>query len=150
MCELVFIGFLFGLDKLEILMTLRTGEKMPKFVKFFFKVFIPVFIFIIYVIGWIDEFQYKESRDKNSWNDGILWAARLLFIVPMLLIPVGMWKQYPCEDIYELIEEQYGIRFEDKVNPDDLGYRITNQKMADDNFGNPKKAAEEPAKVNNE
>jgi hypothetical protein len=56
MCELVFIGFLFGLDKLEILMFIRTKEKMPKFVKFFFKVFIPVFIFIIYVIGWIDEF----------------------------------------------------------------------------------------------
>jgi hypothetical protein len=90
------------------------------------------------------------ETDSVLLLDGILWAARLLFIIPMLLIPVGMWKQYPCEDIYELIEEQYGIRFEDKVNPDDLGYRITNQKLADDNFGNPKKAAEEPAKVNNE
>jgi hypothetical protein len=36
-----------------------------------------------------------------------------------------MWKQYPCEDIYELVEEQYGIRFEDKTGPEHPGYRIT-------------------------
>jgi SNF family Na+-dependent transporter len=105
MCELVFIGFLFGLDELEVLMKLRTGEKMPKFVKFFFKIIIPIFIFIIYVLGWVYEFQYKASRDANSWNAGILWAGRLLWIVPMLLIPLGMWKQYDCTNIHDLIHQ---------------------------------------------
>ena len=98
MCELVFIGFLFGLDKLEILMILRTGERIPKFVKFFFKIIIPIFIFVIYVLGWVSEFQYKSGKmepypEGMGWTRGILWAGRLLWILPMLLIPLGMWKQ---------------------------------------------------------
>ena len=56
MSELVFIGFLFGLDKLEILMKLRTGEKIPTFVKLFFKLVIPIFICTIYVLACVYEF----------------------------------------------------------------------------------------------
>lgn len=114
MCELVFFGFLFGLDNLETLMKLRTGESIPKFVKFFFKIVIPIFIFIVYVLAWVAEFQYQQSRVDARWNAGILWAGRLLWIVPMLLVPLGMWKQYPCDDIHDLVERQYGIRLDPK------------------------------------
>jgi len=143
MCELVFIGFLFGLDNLETLMFLRTKERMPKFVKFFFKIIIPIFIFIVYVIGWIAEFQYVPGRVDARWTLGITWAGRLLWIVPMLLIPLGMLSKfnYPCEDIHDLIELQYGVRL-DKLSASDKekGYRITKPEIANNNFGNPAKA----------
>jgi len=129
MCELVFIGFLFGLDNLETLMFLRTGERIPKFVKFFFKIIIPIFIFIIYVLGWVAEFQYQGGRVEARWNAGILWAGRLLWIVPMLLIPLGMWKQYPCPNIHDLVEQQYGVRLDNLVKEDDKknGYRVVRE-----------------------
>jgi hypothetical protein len=132
MCELVFIGFLFGLDSLEVLMKIRTDETIGCFVKFFFKVFIPVFIFIIYVLGWVYEFQYKASRDANRWTEGILWAGRLLWIVPMLLIPLGMWKQYPCDNIDDLIAQQYGIKIDLSIKEGNR-FQIVNQAIFDKN-----------------
>jgi hypothetical protein len=107
-------------------------------VKFFFKIIIPIFIFIVYVLAWVAEFQYQQSRVDARWNAGILWAGRLLWIVPMLLVPVGMWKEYPCVDVHDLIEAQYGIRIDFKQ---EQKFRVVNQKIVDQNYGNPPKDA---------
>ena len=114
LCELAFIPWIFGLEKLSVLMKIRTGEEMPKFVVFFIKYFIPVFIFIIFVISWINEFSTNEGRVKNGWTPGVTWLGRLIWIVPLLIIAVGWFKRIKTEEIYDLIEKQYGIRF----NPD--------------------------------
>ena len=130
MCELAFIPFLFGLDKLNILMKIKTKEEMPKFVYIFIKYVIPIFIFIVYVIAWIYEFQYQSGRDDAGWTPGILWAGRLLWIVPLLIIPFGMWKPLPAhKGIDELVREQYGIEFD---KSEACGYKqVMGAKQAD-------------------
>jgi len=86
-------------------MKIRTGETMPKFVIYFIKFFIPLFIFVIFIITWISEFSENEGRKKNGWTVGITWAGRLIWIVPLLLIVGGYFKRIESEDIYTLIEK---------------------------------------------
>jgi len=54
--ELILISWIFGIDNLATLMEARTGEKMPAFVKIFIKYVIPAFIFVVFILAWINEF----------------------------------------------------------------------------------------------
>jgi hypothetical protein len=124
LCELAFIPWLFGLEKLGILMKIRTGEDIPGFITIFIKYVIPIFIGVVYVIAWMVEFQYNQGRWDNRWTTTITWFGRLLWILPLLIIPFGAFV-YPIEtdDIYDLIEKQYGIRFCDNAE----GYEYVNK-----------------------
>jgi len=44
----------------------------------------------------------------------IQWAGRLLYIVPLLAIPLGSVFSIVSPSIYDQIDEQYGIRFNNK------------------------------------
>ena len=110
--ELILLPWVFGMGRLSTLMELRTGEKIPKFVVYMIKFFIPTFIFAIYIISWVTEFQYKESREEQGWTVGITWGARMIMFVPMLLIPIGYFKRIDCTPIDDIIAQQYGIKCE--------------------------------------
>lgn len=111
--ELVFFGWLFGIDKLDVLMQKRTGESIPVFVRWVIKIFIPVFTLIMIVINLIGEFSSAkaEARAKvgtSSYQPGwITTLGRLLFIIPILcgfmgVIPFLRYKK--TINIYDLIE----------------------------------------------
>ena len=99
------------MDKLAVLLKIRTGETIPKFVVIFIKFVIPCFIFIVFIMSWINEFSQNDGRDSDGWTGGITWAGRLLWIVPILIIFAGYFKPIETEEIYDLIEKQYGIKF---------------------------------------
>jgi len=90
--ELILIPWIFGMDKLNVLLNQRTGETIPKFVVIFVKFIIPVFIIVIYILNIVKEFS-KDGDDERVWSYGILWLARLLFLVPMLAILAGYFKR---------------------------------------------------------
>ena len=91
LCELAFIPWIFGIDKLSILMKERTGEEIPKFVKFFIKYIIPIFIFFLFIMSWINEFSADTTagRVKNGWTSGITWLGRLITFVPLIGMIIG-------------------------------------------------------------
>jgi len=111
--ELIFFGWLFGMDKLNVLLEIRTGETIPVFVRYVIKYFIPIFTIAMIIINLIGEFS-TETSNKRNWPGIITTLGRMLFVVPILcgfmgLIPALRYKR--TKDIYDLIEEQYGIRF---------------------------------------
>ena len=90
--ELALIPWVFGMDKLNILLKERTGETIPKFVIIFVKYVIPVYVLAIYILSIVDEFK-KDGADEKTMPYGFIWLGRLLFIVPMLTIVVGYFKR---------------------------------------------------------
>ena len=110
--ELTLIPWVFGMGRLGTLMELRTGEKIPVYVTFCIKYFIPLFIFAIFIISWITEFQYNQDRVDAGWTTGIAWAGRMIMFIPMLIIPIGYFVRIECEDIDSVIAKQYGIKVE--------------------------------------
>lgn len=126
--ELIFFPWIFGINKLEILMYRTTGEKIPFFVKLIVKFFITPFILIIFVIMWINEFR-PSTQTSRGWPVAIAWAGRLLWIVPILCVGLGAIPalRVECENVYDLIEQQHGIRFNCKTWDDDT-YEEVNQK----------------------
>ena len=120
--ELFCIPWIFGMHKLSVLMYIRTGQKIPVFIIFAIKTIIPVFILIVFVIGWVNEFDsdhwgLKKGRVDAGWTFGHLWAGRLIWIIPLLAIPIGTaflkMTNYEIESIDNLVETQFGIRFKD-------------------------------------
>jgi len=111
--ELIFFGWLFGIDKLSVLLERRTGESIPVFVRWVVKLFIPLFTIAMIIINLVGEFSNEKSINRN-WPWWITTLGRMLFLVPigcgfMGIIPALRYKG--IKDIYVLIEEQYGIRF---------------------------------------
>jgi SNF family Na+-dependent transporter len=96
--ECVFLGWFLGVDKLSKLMNLRTGETIPTYVQVCFKYVIPAFISAMLLFSVIAEF--STDRDLPFV---LLWAFRLLFIIPIVAVPLGMLKKVECDDIFELI-----------------------------------------------
>jgi hypothetical protein len=63
---------------------------------------------------FISEFSASTAKDRN-WSTGITWLGRLLWIIPILSGFVGLinhpMTRPEAVNIYDLIEEQHGIRF---------------------------------------
>lgn len=59
--ELIFIGYLFGIDKLDVLLERRTGERIPKAVKYICMGFIPVFTSLMIILNLINEFSAAKA-----------------------------------------------------------------------------------------
>jgi len=116
--ELIFFGWLFGIDKLSVLLEIRTGESIPVFVRWVVKVFIPIFTIIMIIINLIGEFSEATANSRGQLtaagkpNSGyrpgfITFLGRLLFIIPILcgfmgLVPAFRYKK--TINIYDLIE----------------------------------------------
>jgi len=114
--EVILVVWVFGIDRLNTLMKLRTGETMPKFITYVVKFFIPVFVTVIFLFLLVSEF--KEStrldREKDGWNTGLTWLGRMIMFIPMLMVPIGFFLRLPCVNIEDVVLQQYGV----KVNKD--------------------------------
>lgn len=55
--EVVLISWVFGFEKLEDILTEKTGEKFPKYAKFMVKFFAPTLMSVILVVGFYNEFK---------------------------------------------------------------------------------------------
>lgn len=108
--ELTLIPWVFGMGRLSTLMELRTGETIPMWVTILIKFFIPLFIFAIFIISWVTEFQSNSGRDAAGWTAGITWLGRCIMFIPMLIVPIGYFFRIESETIDDMIAEQYGIR----------------------------------------
>jgi len=74
------------------------------------KFFIPLLTFINIILYFIGEFS-AAKQVKRNWGPAITWLGRLLWIVPIGLAFIGTCWKPPMADIYDLIEKQHGIRF---------------------------------------
>ncbi len=54
------------------------------------------------------------AKEDAGLKTFIQWMGRMLYIVPLLAIPLGAVFRISSPKIYDLIEEQYGIRFNNK------------------------------------
>jgi len=131
--QTIFIPFLFGIDKLSELVFIRTQQRIPKFFVFIIKTFVPVFGFIMLHFSYTGEFSMGTYTARTGYEkidgkwvipdtytgprmtDGHLWGFRLLIIIPGLIAVVCMFIPLDgLKDIHVLIEEQYGIVFEEE------------------------------------
>lgn len=81
-------------------------------VKLCVKFFIPIFTTINIILYFIGEFSDATAK-KRDWPTGITWLGRMLWIIPIISAFCGNIPKF-CPDtksIYDLIEEQHGIRF---------------------------------------
>lgn len=108
--ECIVIGWIFGIEKLSIIAFRTTGEKIPKVVMYLIKFFIPIFTFINVILYFATEFTAKKAAARN-WSTGITWLGRMLWIVPIGLAFIGICKPIEMANVYDLIEKQHGIRF---------------------------------------
>jgi len=114
--ELALIPWVFGMEKLNVLLNQRTGETIPKWVIIFVKFVIPIYITVVYILSFVDEFS-KDGDDERTMPYGFVWLGRILFIVPMLTIAIGYKVRIPTANVYDLVESQYGIKFGEDGKP---------------------------------
>jgi len=77
------------------------------------KFFIPLFTTINIILYFIGEFSEAKAKSRN-WPTGLTWLGRLLWIIPILCAFLGFLGekgQIKCADVYDLVEKQHGIRF---------------------------------------
>ena len=55
--ECIVISWVFGFEKLEVLLTEKNGEKFPVYAKYMVKFFSPLLMSIILVVGFYNEFK---------------------------------------------------------------------------------------------
>jgi hypothetical protein len=108
--ECIVIGWIFGIEKLSIIADRTTGERIPMVTMILVKFFIPAFTFVNIVMYFMGEFSAKKAEGRG-WSVGITWLGRLLWIVPISLAFIGACYQIPMANIYDLVEAQHGIRF---------------------------------------
>jgi len=108
--ECVVIGWVFGIEKLSIIAKRTTNEEIPKIVMMLVKFFIPAFIGIQVIFYFINEFSASKAKARN-WPTGITWLGRLLWIVPIGCGFIGFCKPVKMDNVYDLVETQHGIRF---------------------------------------
>jgi len=111
--ECIFFAWLFGVDKLEVLLKKQNGEYIPTPVKWIVKWFLPIFTIIMIHLSLKGELE-AIGKEKGGYATFIQWMGRMLYIVPLLAIPLGAVFRIQTPHVYDLIDEQYGIRFNNK------------------------------------
>ena len=144
--ELTLLPWVFGMGRINTLMELRTGEKVGTFVTVMIKFFIPAFIFAIFIISWVTEFQYSASKEADGWTTGITWAGRMIMFIPMLIVPIGYFFRIECPNIDDIIAEQYGIKCNRDGSFDKLDNYNNGEPMGDQDTGNAEDAKDQKAK----
>ena len=86
--ECIFFAWLFGVEKLEVLLKEQNGEYIPTPVKWVVKWFLPIFTIGMIHLNLIGE-QAAISKEEPGYKTFLQWMGRLLYIVPLLFIPLG-------------------------------------------------------------
>jgi len=71
---------------------------------------VPTLTALNIILYFIGEFSAKKAAARN-WPTSITWLGRLLWIVPIGCAFIGFCYKVPMANIYDLIEKQHGIRF---------------------------------------
>lgn len=58
--------------------------------------------------------QAAIGKEEPGYATFLQWMGRLLYIVPLLFIPLGAVFKINSPGVYDLVEEQYKIRFNNK------------------------------------
>ena len=67
-CELIFIPWVFGIEKLDILLQIKTGESIPNFVKNIIKFVLPIISVFMFILKLYTEFLPGASYpSKKKW-----------------------------------------------------------------------------------
>lgn len=82
--QTILLPWVFGMHKLSHLLYLRTGEYVPIFFVLVVRIFCPIFSFIIMIIAIVNEFGDTDSRFEKKWNQGHIWGARLIWLLPII------------------------------------------------------------------
>lgn len=106
--EIYMIVWMFGIDNLDKLMLFRTNESFPKVFKIMIKFVTPTIIFIILIVGIINEFILNKS-EMPKWA---LWMGRLLMLIPTACSLIGFCYKLPTKTAEELINKQYDGKIE--------------------------------------
>lgn len=125
MFECIFFVYYLGIDRLEILMYERTGETVWKPVKWLARYFVPVFTLLMIIFGIYSEIKTMATEQipkseggggKTPGEAAIEYVGRMIYVVPVLAIPAAYFvkDKINSPDVFDLIEEQYGIRFHNK------------------------------------
>ena len=131
--ECIVIGWIFGIEKLNIIAQRVTGEKIPMVVMLLNKFFIPVFTSINIILYFIGEFSAKKAASRG-WPVGLTWLGRMLWIVPIGLAFLGFCWKPKMDNVYDLIEKQHGLRFNntkigDHSYEDNKGSAVKNEEV---------------------
>lgn len=110
--ECILIAWWFGIEKLDVLLKKECDENIPLPVKLCVKFFIPIFTTINIILYFVTEFSAATAKSRG-WPTGITWLGRMLWVIPILSAFVGFIPklQINSPTVYELIEEQHGIKF---------------------------------------
>ena len=65
---------------------------------------------------------------EQKWPMWITWLGRMLWIGPMVIVPLGSCIRTQTRSVYDLVEEQYGIRF-NCVHWNDHTYHKSGEKL---------------------
>lgn len=137
--QTLLLPWVFGMHKLSQLIYFRTGEYVPILLILIVRIFVPIFSFIILIIAIVNEFADTEGREAKNWNQGHIWGARMIWLLPMvafvILIFVPIKEQ---ESIESLLHKQYGIRFDDsemtmvqKIYSNKCKWQVTDEAVFD-------------------
>jgi SNF family Na+-dependent transporter len=87
--ECILIAWVFGIDKLDVLLQKECQEAIPQFVKFCVKFFIPIFTTINIILYFIVEFSADTAKGRN-WPTGLTWLGRMMWVIPILTAFIGL------------------------------------------------------------
>jgi hypothetical protein len=112
--QTIFIPWVVGMHKMSQIMYFRNGEYVPIFYILVIRIFVPIFSIIITIIAIVNEFGDTDGRKAKGWNQGHIWGARLIWLLPLIIMVILMFV--PLKGIKtfdELVAEQYGIKLDD-------------------------------------
>lgn len=98
LAQVVMIAWIYGLDNLDEQLQKQTGEKFPCLAKYMIKYFTPAMMFVILVIGFINEFK-SNQLDLPMWALGF---GRALIFVPISCSLLGIFFKIKGPSIKEL------------------------------------------------
>ena len=100
--EIIMIVWVFKIENLDDMMFERTEERFPKFIVFMIKYVTPTIIFVIFVVGIVNEIRTESELPK--WA---LWSGRSLMLIPALTSTFGFCYKMPVTPAEEIIATQY-------------------------------------------
>lgn len=105
--EIVVLAYGFGVERLEKLMTIQTGETFPTYSKIMVKYVSPVIM-----IGMTCSSIYNEFFDnKYDYPKTFSWIGRFLFFVQIICVPIGFLIKINTPNMDDIIMEDYGGKF---------------------------------------
>jgi hypothetical protein len=116
----------------------RTGQYVPIFYILVIRIFVPIFSFVILIIGIVNEFADTTGREAKGWNQGHIWGARMIWLLPLIVMVILLFVPLPGQDKWEdLLIRQYGIKFKDdltfvqKLYSNKCEFEVVNQAVFD-------------------